>query len=365
MLQRNWWSNPVSGESKRRVRLGMVRLTDAAPIVHAQAAGLFAQEGLEAEISVEPSWANVADKLAWGLLDGAVMLPPLAIAMSLGLRGPPAPLFVPAGISLNGNAITLASALAAPLLRDGRGTAPQMAGRLHAALPARPLRLAVVHGFSTHDLLLRLFLESGGFDPAHVAFSVLPPPDMPAALAAGIVDGFCAGAPWGSVAASLGAGRTVALTSGIWRDHPEKCLAVSAAWADANPGLLHALVRAVLRAGQDCDDPAHTPSLARLLAYPEWVGVPSALIAASLPGGEGGESDRSVFAAHWAGVPFPAHGRWFLQQMARWRSVPPGAEETAAAMYRPDIYSLAATSLGLPPPPERLAAPPPFAVGSE
>ncbi len=61
------------------VRLGMVRLTDAAPLVYAHAHGLFERQGIRVRLEVEPSWANVADKLAWGLLDGAVMLPPLAI----------------------------------------------------------------------------------------------------------------------------------------------------------------------------------------------------------------------------------------------------------------------------------------------
>ncbi len=43
------------------IRLGMVRLTDAAPIVLAQVRGLFAAEGLNVTVAVEPSWANVAD----------------------------------------------------------------------------------------------------------------------------------------------------------------------------------------------------------------------------------------------------------------------------------------------------------------
>ena len=96
------------------VRLGTLRLTDAAPVIYAQAHGLFAGEGLDVSLTVEPSWANIADKLAWKLLDGAVMLPPLAIAMALGLRGPVTRTVIPAGISRNGNAITLARRLAEP-----------------------------------------------------------------------------------------------------------------------------------------------------------------------------------------------------------------------------------------------------------
>ena len=57
------------------VRLGVLRLTDSAPAVLAEAAGLFAAEDLDVTLQVEPSWANVADKLCWGKLEAAIMLP--------------------------------------------------------------------------------------------------------------------------------------------------------------------------------------------------------------------------------------------------------------------------------------------------
>ena len=328
------------------VRLGMVRLTDAAPVVLAQASGLFAAEGLAVDITVEPSWANVADKLAWGLLDGAVMPPPLAIAMLLGLRAPATDLVVPAGISLNGNAVTLASAIAAPILAGGRPEAAIAAARLKTAVErGPPLRLAVVHAFSTHDLLLRLFLEQGGIDPAQATITVVPPADMPAALAAKQIDGFCAGAPWGAVAAEAGVGRMVAASSAIWPNHPEKCLAMRARWAEAHSDTLLRLLRALAHAGRRCDEAAGAPALAALLARPEWVGVPARLIEASLPGGDGQEVDRSAFAAHDAMTPMPAHARWFAQQMARWRDLPPDAETRAAAMYLPSLHAAAASEL--------------------
>ena len=327
------------------VRLGLLRLTDAAPVVFAQVHGLFAAEGLDVSISVESSWANIADKLAWGALDGAVMLPPLVFAMLLGLRGPATPLAVPAGISLNGNAITLSGTLAAPILEAGRPRVDEAASRLAWAATGRPpLRLAVVHAFSTHDLLLRLFLERGGIEPHQVEIVVIPPPDMPAALAAGEIDGFCAGAPWGVVAAERGAGQTVALSSDLVPNHPEKCLALRAGWAAAHPGTVASLLRALHQAGEACDRPESTPALAALLARPEWVGVPAPMIAASLPGGGGGgggEVDRSTFAAHGAMDARPEDARWFIRQMARWRDLPAGAEAAALASYQPHLVQTA------------------------
>ena len=313
------------------IRLGTLRLTDAAPVIYAQAHGLFAGEGLDVSLTVEPSWANIADKLAWKLLDGAVMLPPLAIAMALGLRGPVTRTVIPTGISRNGNAITLARRLAEPVLAGGRPDPVEAAVRLRRALTGKP-RLAVVHAFSTHDFLLRLFLERGGIDPIDgVEMVVVPPADLPAALAAGVVDGFCAGAPWGAVAARDGVGHTVAVSSEICPDHPEKCLALGAGWATGHPEAVRALVRAVARAAAACERPEGTGALAALLARPEWVGVDAPLIAASLPGGAGGEVDRSSFAA--ATATGPEQAAWFVQQMGRWRTLPPGAETVAASLY--------------------------------
>jgi NitT/TauT family transport system ATP-binding protein/nitrate/nitrite transport system substrate-binding protein len=308
----------------------MLRLTDAAPLAYADAHGLFAAEGVEVRLQVEPSWANIADKLAWGALDGAVMLPPLAIAMALGLRGPATRLVIPAGISRNGNAITLASRLADAVLADGPADPPVIAARLR---PFLPLRLASVHAFSTHDLLLRRFLKAGGIDPAaEVTFSVIPPPDMVAALQNGRVDGFCAGPPWGAVAAASEVGRTVAVSSRIAPGHPEKCFAVTAGWAES--ARLARVLRALAKAGRACNDPSQADALAELLARPDRVAVDASLIRLSLPGGRGLEVDVSVFGALPAD---PAEGRRFVQEMRAWRNLPPEAEAVAASLYRPDL----------------------------
>ncbi len=318
------------------VRLGMVRLTDAAPLVWAYAQGMFAAAGVEVDLAVEPSWANVADKLSWGLLDGAVMLSPLAIAMSLGLRGKPTELIIPACVSLNGDAITLATHLADPLLREGRPDPVEMAARLR---PLLPLRLAVVHAFSTQELLLRLFLERGGIDPAALApFPVIPPADMVDALAEGRIDGFCAGAPWGAVAAEAGVGRTIAVSSQIAPDHPEKCLAIRRDWADANPATLGAVLRALDEAARACELFANGPAVAGLLAEPDWIDVPAALIESSLPGGQGGEVDRSRFAST---VPTVGQAQWLHREMARWRTLPDAALARIIAMHRPDLHPAA------------------------
>ena len=117
------------------IRLGLLRLCDAAPVILAAHEGLFAAAGLNVALSVEPSWANIADKLAFNLLDGAVMLAPLALACAGGLRGAKIDLAVPMSLSSNGNAITLA-AFAQSAFAAGGIAEPQQAQTDH-----------IIHGF--------------------------------------------------------------------------------------------------------------------------------------------------------------------------------------------------------------------------
>jgi ABC-type nitrate/sulfonate/bicarbonate transport system substrate-binding protein len=322
-----------------RFRLGLLRLTDSAPVLLAEAAGLFAAEGVAVDVSIEPSWANIADKLSYGALDAAVILPPLAIAIAAGLRGARRRLVLPMSLSSGGNTVTLA----APLVqRIGvMGSALERARRLKAALAEiAPPRLAVVHGFSTHNLLLRYWLAAGGIDPdCDVEILTLPPEATADALAAGAIDGFCAGAPWGAAAEASGAGARLVGTAEIWGAHPEKALVVDAALAEAKPAALRALLRALLRAARLCDDPAGDARLVALLGAADGLALPEAPTWAVLAG-----PDRPAFAADAAGFPFVSHAAWFAGQMRRWGWM----ESGMPALYRPDLFIEAARDLGLP-----------------
>ena len=112
-----------------RLQIGYVPLCDAAPVLMARELGFAREEGLDLDLSAEPSWATLRDRLALGHLDGAHMLAPLALASALGLSGPPSDLIVPLPLSLNGNALTLSNALWAAMAEEAtpgegwRGTA--------------------------------------------------------------------------------------------------------------------------------------------------------------------------------------------------------------------------------------------------
>ena len=65
---------------KTSLRLGLLPLADAAPLVIAKSHGFFARHGLDVELSVERAWAALRDKVAAGVLDGGQMLAPMPIA---------------------------------------------------------------------------------------------------------------------------------------------------------------------------------------------------------------------------------------------------------------------------------------------
>ncbi len=159
-----------------KMRIGLLHLTDGAPAMVAHEFGFFAEEGIETELFVEPSWANIADKLAFGFLDAAVVVPPLAFAVQMGLRGPVQPLLIPSAISSRGSTITLNNALAQRTqeraARDNLSTVEALA----AVLRARPATLGIVHAYSTHNLYLRYWLATAGIEVGRdVKLMVVPP----------------------------------------------------------------------------------------------------------------------------------------------------------------------------------------------
>lgn len=304
------------------MRLGLLRLADAAPIVLAEQDGVFAAHGVAVNLSIEPSWANIADKIGYGLLDGAVLMPPLAIACVLGLRGRKTDLIVPMSLSANGTAITLASRWQ-NIFQDGG---------IAALVKKQKPRIAVVHAYSNHDLLLRYWLAANDVDPDTGAEIIaISPAEMVGSLAAGGIDGFFAGAPWGQVAIQSGLGFIAVRSDDIWKDHPEKCLALRADVASGDPSRVRALISALADAAAYCANPARRSGIAAMLGRPDYLDLPAALIEKSMDPATGGPN----FSLNY---PAPSHAAWFAMQMLRWDKAPSDVLGAAAAMYRPDLF---------------------------
>ncbi|MCJ2084986.1 ABC transporter substrate-binding protein [Methylobacterium sp. E-005] len=329
-----------------RLQLGYIPLCDAAPLIAAHELGFARAEGLDLDLTAEPSWATLRDRLALGHLDGAHMLAPLALASRLGLSGPPSDLIVPMQLSVNGNAITLSRSLWDAMAPDSE--APVVIARAFARVAeerraaGRPLTLGTVHPFSCHSYQVRLFAEAGGLDPAALRIVVVPPQYCVETLARGLVDGFCAGAPWNDVAAAAGHGRIAVPGSALTPDAPEKVLAVS----ERLDGAILPLVRAVARAGRWCADPENRTELIQRLGHRSYLDLDAAIVGRALPVGSPEQPVAGAPLEFGAAIQEPrlADARWLLAQMQAARQIADRKawEEAIPAAYRPDLYRAAA-----------------------
>ena len=351
----------MSGRHRGELRLGFVALTDAAPLIVAAETGQLAAEGLNVVLCREASWANIRDKVQAGLLDGAHMLGPMALATSLGAGSERTPLVAPLSLNLNGSAITVSKALAEAMRAadpSAMAERPRTARALAAVVRARQasgeprLILAAVFPFFMHAYELRYWMAQAGIDPDRdIRLVIIPPERMAARLKSGEIDGFCVGAPWHAVSAVEGAGEIILHASEFWRSGPDKVFAVTEAFAERNPDVLRALIRALIRASAWAESPENRMALAAILAREPYVGAPEAIIRQSLPSPSRG-AEEIVFHRHAAGFPWRSHALWFLTQMLRWGQIEPEVDITAAAraVYRPDLYRAAASDIGAPAP---------------
>ena len=316
----------------------------------------------------EVSWSNVRDKLNIGLFDAAHLLAPVAIASSLGLGHVKVPIVAPFNLGLNGNAITVSPALHAAIMEEIQGDKldPMATALALSRVVARrrktgadPLTFGMTFPFSTHNYQLRFWMAAGGVDPDEdVRLVVLPPPYMVESLANGHVDAFCVGAPWNSVAVDLGVGHILHFVSDILVRAAEKVLAVRQNWADRNPDVLKALVRAHIRAAEFIEQPESRAEAANILAQPERIGVDASVILRTLdgrlkisPDGTMRESSRYLLVGREdAARPDPVQAAWLYAQMVRWgqAAISPDALATAMAVFRPDLYDAAAGRPGKP-----------------
>jgi len=332
---------------KTHLRLGFVSLADAAPLVAAKLLEFGHAHGLTLELLRQPSWAALRDKLLAGELDAAHALYGLAYGVQLGLGGPQTDMAVLMVLNRNGQAITLSNRLADAL------TEYQTLPRALATLGRKPV-FAQTFPTGTHAMWLYYWLASQGVHPLRdIESVVIPPPDMVSALAEDRLDGLCVGEPWNAAAEARGIGRTIAYSSEIWPDHPEKVLACRRDFVDQHPHTARALVQTMLEACRWLDGDGHRNEIARWLVRPEFIGIDEALIAKRLTGESASLAPNRLpvrfFEDGTVNYPRPDDGVWFLTQYERWGMIARRDDyrEIAAAVNRTKLYRDAAKSMGI------------------
>lgn len=377
--------NPAFAEKlaieKPELKLGFIKLTDMAPLAIAYEKGFFEDEGLYVTLEPQANWKVLLDRVITGELDGAHMLAgqPLGAAAGVGVT---AEIVTAFSMDLNGNATTVSNEVWEMMkphipVQDGKPQHPIKADALKPVIEkfradGKPFKMAMVFPVSPHNYELRYWLAAGGVNPgyyspsditgqiqADVLISVTPPPQMPATLEAGTINGYSVGEPWNQQAVAKGIGIPVITDYEIWKNNPEKVFGVSRKWAEANPNTHLALVRALIRAGQwlDENNGANRAEAVKILSRSDYVGADAGVIANSMTGTfefEKGDKrpapEFNIFYRNFATYPYYSDAVWYLSQMRRWGQIAEAKEdgwyaETAKKVYRPDIYLKAARSL--------------------
>jgi len=364
------------------LKLGFIKLTDMAPLAIARELGYFADEGLNVELEPQANWKVLLDGVIDGQLDGAHMLAGQPLAATIGY-GTKADLIAPLSLDLNGNAITLSNKVwemikpSLPTDADGAPLHPISAEYLRPVIDefasqGKPFNMGMVFPVSTHNYELRYWLAAGGINPgfytdgdaigqvgAEAALSVTPPPQMPATLEAGTIEGYCVGEPWNQAAVQKGIGVPVITDHQIWNLNPEKVMGYRRDFAEKYPATMTAMLRAIIKAQQwlDVDGGANRAEAVEILARPNYVGADAEVIAASMtgvftyePGDTRPAPDFNIFFREYAGYPFYSDAIWYLTQMRRWGQIATDQSDdwyaaTAEDVYRPDLYRIAADTL--------------------
>jgi nitrate/nitrite transport system substrate-binding protein len=367
---------------KHELKLGFIKLTDMVPLAIAYEQGYFEDEGLTVTLEAQSNWKVLLDRVIDGELDGAHMLAGQPIAATIGF-GTQADVVTAFSMDLNGNATTVSNevwALMQPHLKkdaEGRPAHPISASALKPAVErfkadGKPFKMAMVFPVSTHNFELRYWLAAGGVHPgfyspsdvngqtgADVLISVTPPPQMPATLEAGTINGYSVGEPWNQQAIFRGVGVPVITDYELWKNNPEKVFGVTRAWAEQYPNTHIALVKALIRAGMwlDANNDANRKEAARIIARPEYVGADYEVIANSMTGtfeyGKGDVRslpDFNVFFRYFATYPYYSDAVWYLTQMRRWGQIAEEKpdewyHEIAKKVYLPGVYEQAAAAL--------------------
>ncbi|TAL05073.1 MAG: nitrate ABC transporter ATP-binding protein, partial [Verrucomicrobia bacterium] len=271
-----------SGTARNRaLRLGFVPLTDCAPLALAQELGLFKQYGLRVTLCRELGWAAVRDKIITGELDAAQAVCGMPVAATLGLGSAECECVTGLVLNAHGNAITLSTELWERGVRDGA----TLRDFIQRNRRERTLTFGVVFPVASHNFLLRGWLAAAGIDPDQdVRIVVVPPPQMPSAVKAGHIDGFCVGEPWNTVAIESRTGWCVATTAELAPGHPEKVLAVRRDFAELCGAEHEALIAALLDAGEFCSKPENRDAVISVLARREFVGCDADTLRPALSG---------------------------------------------------------------------------------
>ncbi|WP_146010297.1 ABC transporter substrate-binding protein [Acidimangrovimonas sediminis] len=229
------------------VRIGYLPITDATPLLVAHAQGYFEDEGLKvAKPTLIRSWSALIEGFAAGKFNLVHLLNPIPIWMRYNNKFP---VKVMGWAHTNGSAIVVGKHTD---IEDFKG----LGGK----------QVAVPFWYSMHNIVLQYALRAAGVKavikpqgaklaPDECNLQVLPPPEMPAALAARKIDAYIVAEPFNALGELKAGARMLRFTGDMWKNHPCCVICMNEQRVSANPEwtqkAMNALVRASVYASQN------------------------------------------------------------------------------------------------------------------
>ncbi len=231
---------PGSGTGPREgrpLRIGYLPITDASALLVAEALGFYRDEGLgSADLRLFRSWAQLMEAFQARQVDVIHLLMPAAIWLRYSRHFPAR---VVAWNHVNGSALTVRPEI--QQLKDLGGQT-----------------VAVPFWYSIHNVILQMLLRKAGLRPVlggegkvgaeEVRLIVLPPPEMPPALASGRIAGFIVAEPFNALAEVQGSGRILRFTGDVWKEHACCVVVMHEEDLERTPAWAQGVVRAIVRA---------------------------------------------------------------------------------------------------------------------
>jgi NitT/TauT family transport system substrate-binding protein len=121
------------------------------------------------------------------------------------------------------------------------------------------LQIAVPYWYSMHNIVLQMGLRSAGLKPVikdqkdplaadEVNLLIMPPPDMPPALAAKKIDAFIVAEPFNAFGELKAGGKMLRFTGDMWKNHPCCVVCMNEQTVAANPTWTQKVMNAIVRA---------------------------------------------------------------------------------------------------------------------
>ncbi len=180
---------------KKSVKIAYLPITHALPVFVENELQDKAGNDYEIELVKYGSWPELMDALNTGHVDGASVL--IELAMKAREQG---------------------IGLKAVALGHKDGNVVVVSNKINAVKDLKGKTFAIPHRQSSHNILLNQMLKNAGMSVSDVKVVELAPPEMPAALASGQIDGYSVAEPFGAKSVAINSGKVLFESNELWED---------------------------------------------------------------------------------------------------------------------------------------------------